>query len=88
MSDYGPHDPMYEYRFWGLIAGIAVLLIILSLGLALGIGHRPTRVASIDATTPQQTTAPAILTAPGLAPHSHNLPIGHNTDARVFRTNL
>jgi hypothetical protein len=70
MSDYGdPHDPMYEYRFWGLIAGVAVLLIILSLGLVLGIGHRPTRVASIDAATPQQTTAPAIPpTTPGLAP--------------------
>ena len=76
MSGYGdPHDPMYEYRFWGLIAGIAVLLIILSLGLALGIGHRPTRVASIDAAPPQQTTAPAIPpTTPSLAPAQSQSP--------------
>ena len=64
MSDYrDPNDPMYGYEpadrtgNWGWIAGAAGLVIILVLGLALGMGHGPTRVASNNA-TPPQTTAP------------------------------
>jgi hypothetical protein len=68
MSDYGdPHDPTYGHepadhtRFLGLIAGLACLVIILGLGLALGVGYGPpTHVASHDAAPPQQTTLPAI----------------------------
>ena len=76
MSDYGdPHNPMYGYdpadhnRFFGLIVGLALLVIILGLGLALGVGYGPpTRVASHNAAPAQQTTAPAIpATTPGLA---------------------
>ena len=64
MSDYrDPNDPMYGYEpadrtgIWGWIAGAAGLVIILVLGLALGVGHGPTRVASNNV-TPPQTTAP------------------------------
>jgi hypothetical protein len=44
-------------RIWGWIAGAAGLVIILVVGLALGVGHGPTRVASNNV-TPPQTTAP------------------------------
>ena len=67
MSDYGdPHDPMYGHepadhpRFLGLIAGLACVVIILGLGLALGVGYGPpTRLASHNAALPQQTILPA-----------------------------
>src|SRR5262249_37086558 len=50
------------------IAGAAGLAIILVLGLALGVGHGPTRVASNNA-TPPQTTAPGTHPAmPSLTP--------------------
>jgi hypothetical protein len=83
MSDYrDPHDPTYGYepddgnRFLGLIAGLACLVIILGLGLALGVGHgSPTGVASNNAGPPQQTTLPAIPpTTPGLAPPASQAP--------------
>jgi hypothetical protein len=83
MSDYGdPHDPTYGHepadhtRFLGLIAGLACLVIILGLGLALGVGYGPpTHVASHDAAPPQQTTLPAIpSTTPGLAPPPSQAP--------------
>ena len=70
MSDYrDPSDPMYGYEpaggIWGWLTGCAVfLVVILGLGLALGVGHEPTRVASNNA-TPPQTTAPA---APPMVP--------------------
>jgi hypothetical protein len=71
MSDYrDPNDPMYGYEpadrtgSWGWIAGVACLVIILALGLTMGVGHGPTRVASNNA-TPPQTTAPA---APPMVP--------------------
>ena len=71
MSDYrDPNDPIYGYEpadrtgSWGWIAGATGLVIILVLGLALGVGHEPTRVASNNA-TPSQTTAPA---APPMVP--------------------
>jgi hypothetical protein len=77
MSDYrDPNDPMYGYEpadrtgIWGWIAGAAGVVIILVLGLALGVGHGPTRVASNNA-TPPQTTAPGTHPAmPGLTPPS------------------
>ena len=77
MSDYrDPNDPMYGYEppdrtgSWGWIAGAAGLVIILVLGLALGVGHGPTRVASNNA-TPPQTTAPG---TPGLTPPPSQAP--------------
>jgi hypothetical protein len=97
MSDYGdPHDPTYGHepadhtRFLGLIAGLACLVIILGLGLALGVGYGPpTHVASHDAAPPQQTTLPAIpSTTPGLARRRRKLPIGPSTAARVFGTSF
>jgi hypothetical protein len=77
-----PHDPMYGHEptgrtgIWGSLAGVALLVIgaallviILILGLAFGVGHGPTGVASNNAMAPQHTTAPAIPpTTPGLAP--------------------
>ena len=48
----------------GLPAVLCSLVVILGLGLALGVGHEPTRVASNNA-TPPQTTAPA---APPMVP--------------------
>jgi hypothetical protein len=72
MSDYqDPHDPIYGYepansaRYLGLVAGLACLVIILGLGLALGVGHKPTtRVASNNVTT---MPAPATPSMPGLS---------------------
>ena len=71
MSDYRePNDPMHGYKsadrtgIWGWTAGAVGLVIILVLGLALGVGHGPTRVASNNV-TPPQTTAPA---APPMVP--------------------
>jgi hypothetical protein len=70
VSDYrDPSDPMYGYEpagrtgIWGWLTGCAVFLVVI-LGLALGVGHEPTRVASNNA-TPPQTTAPA---APPMVP--------------------
>jgi hypothetical protein len=81
MSDYrDPNDPMYGYEpanptgIWGWIAGAAGLVIILVLGLALGVGHGPTRVASNNA-TPPQTTAPGTHPAmPSLTPPPSQAP--------------
>ena len=72
MSDYrDSNEPMYGYEppdrtgIWGWLTGCAVfLVVILGLGLALGVRHEPTRVASNNA-TPPQTTAPA---APPMVP--------------------
>ena len=76
MSDYrDPSDPMYGYEpagrtgIWGWLTGCAVfLVVILGLGLALGVGHEPTRVAS---NTPPQTTAlvPSLTPPPSQAPN-------------------
>lgn len=83
MSDYrDPNDPMYGNTgyepadrtgtSWGWIAGAVFLVIVL--GLAFGVGHEPSRVASNN-TTPPQTTAPATpLTMPGLTPPPSQAP--------------
>ena len=73
MSDYrDPNDSMYGHEpanrtsNWGWIAGAVCLVIIL--GLALGVGHGPTRVASNNATPPQTTAPAAPPTMPSLTP--------------------
>jgi hypothetical protein len=83
MSDYrDPNDPMYGNRgyepadrtgtSWGWIAGAVFLVIVL--GLAFGLGHEPSRVASNN-TTPPQTTAPAAPSMmPGLTPPPSQAP--------------
>jgi hypothetical protein len=75
MSDYrDPNDPMYGYEpayrtgSWGWIAGATGLVIILVLGLAFGVGHGPTRVASNNVMPPQATVPGAPPTMPGLTP--------------------
>jgi hypothetical protein len=63
---YG-YEPADRTGIWGWLTGCAVFLVVilcLGLGLALGVGHEPTRVASNNA-TPPQTTAPA---APPMVP--------------------
>jgi hypothetical protein len=74
MSDYrDPRDPMYGYEpadrtgTWGLIGGVLCLVVILGLGLALGVGHEPTRVASNNATPPQMV--PGLTPPPSQAPN-------------------
>jgi hypothetical protein len=82
MSDYrNPHEPIYGYepadsaRFLGLAAGIACLVIILGLGLALGVGHEPpTRVASHNVTSSQTTAPPTTATKPTTAPTQAPVP--------------
>jgi hypothetical protein len=81
MSDYrDPNDPMYGYGpadrtgIWGWIAGVACLVIILGLGLALGVGQGPTRVASNNATPPQTTAPAAPPMVPGLTPPPSQAP--------------
>ena len=75
MSDYrDPNDPIYGYEpadrtgSWGWIAGATGLVIILVLGLALGVGRGPTRVASNNVPTPQTTLPGTPPTMPGLTP--------------------
>ena len=80
MSDYrDPHEPIYGYepaesaRFLGLAAGLVCLVIILGLGLALGVGHKPTtHVASNNVTT---VPAPVTPTMPGLTPPPIQAPV-------------
>jgi hypothetical protein len=81
MSDYrDPHDPMYGYEpadrtgTWGLIGGVLCLVVILGLGLALGVGHEPTRVASNNATPPQMTAPAVPPMVPGLTPPPSQAP--------------
>ena len=81
MSDYrDPNDPMYGYGppdrtgSWGLIAGVAGLVIFLGLGLALGVGNGPTRVASNNATPPQMTAPASPPMMPGLTPPPSQAP--------------
>ena len=75
-----PNDPMYGYEpadrtsIWGWIAGAAGLVIILVLGLALGMGHGPTRVASNNVTHPQTTAPGTPSTMPGLTPPPSQAP--------------
>jgi hypothetical protein len=81
MSDYrDPNDPMYGYGpayrtgSWGWIAAATGLVFILVLGLALGAGHGPTRVASNNATHPQMTAPASPPTMPGLTPPPSQAP--------------
>ena len=83
MSDYrDPNDPISIYGYepadrtgsWGWIAGATGLVIILVLGLALGVGHGPTRVASNNVMPPQTTVPGAPPTMPGLTPPPSQAP--------------
>jgi len=81
MSDYrAPNDPIYGYEpadrtgSWGWIAGATGLVIILVLGLALDVGHGPTRVASNNVMPPQTTVPGAPPTMPGLTPPPSQAP--------------
>jgi hypothetical protein len=78
MSDYrDPNDPMYgttgyepadrrDSSSWGWIAGAVFLVLVL--GLAFGVGHEPSRVASNDLTPPHATTPATPSPMPGLTP--------------------
>ena len=82
MSDFrDPSDPMYGSEpadrtgIWGWLTGCAVfLVVILGLGLALGVGHEPTRVASNNATPPQMTAPAVPPMVPGLTPPPSQAP--------------
>jgi len=81
MSDYRvSNDPMYGYEppdrtgtSWGWIAGAVSMAIILALAFS-GVGHKPTRVASNNATPPQTRAPAAPPTILGLTPPPSQAP--------------
>ena len=77
-------------RFLGLIAGLACLVIILGLGLALGVGHgSPTGVASNNAGPRSRRHYRRYLPRhPVWLRRRHKLPIGPSAAAGVFRNKL
>jgi hypothetical protein len=83
MSDFRNSDPLYRdpndptgnYGYepagganasWGWLAGAVILLVVL--GIAFGIGHEPSRVASNDVSPPTAMAPPASTTMKPLAP--------------------